>query len=606
MRIAILLPLVLACQCDGVLTGTNGLLDDGWSNPFPTHHLVGEDGRLALRDLPEGGDTPIPLDRIAWRRGFSATQTAVLRWDGIDPTALPTMREATSTGNVRMIDVDAGRELRCFAELDAYPGAVPPALLVRPLEPLPVGSDIAVVVTTAVMDRPAEFAALLAGDLAPEVADDLPGYPELLASVTAITSLADDVIALAWKFPVAKGTAPLTSALAQRLPSTGHRFTVLRELDAGDFVPPYTWRAAEGTFDVTGFLEDGLLLDLTDDGRVRWTAPDTAHLYVHLPTSVADAPAGSVPVLLFGHGIFSEPATYLDDPDDESRVLLLAEELGAIVVGTTWRGLTTEDIDIPIALGQDFGRLPELTDRLIQAQVDFATLADSLATGDLLSDPVFQGRQGQLLPDPSRISYLGISLGAIEGAVLVAQDLPIDHAVLHVGGAQWSTLLERSSNWAQFELFVTRAIPDAGDRQVLYALSQLWWDAVDPMSWIDELKGSPLLLQESIGDEQVANITTETLARGLGLQVLEPPVLVPPGLDPVAGPLASGSALVQLDPEVEPPPDVNRPAPVTGAHEAPRTWEGTRLQIIDHVTTGAIVHHCGDAPCSATNQGGAE
>jgi hypothetical protein len=283
---------------------------------------------------------------------------------------------------------------------------------------------------------------------------------------------------------------------------------------------------------------------------------------------------------------------------------LLAEELGAIVVGTNWRGLTREDIDIPIALGQDFGRLPELTDRLIQAQVDFATLADALATGDLLSDPIFQGRSGQLLPDPSRISYLGISLGAIEGAVLLAQDPPIDHAVLHVGGAQWSTLLERSSNWAPFELFVANTIPDAGDRQVLYALSQLWWDAVDPTSWIDELQDRPLLLQESIHDEQVANVTTDTLARALALPILDPAVTVPPGLSTAGAPLSS--ALVQLDPEEEAPPPINRPAPVTGAHETPRTWEGTRLQILDHLRDGAIRHHCGDAPCSASNPGGAE
>jgi len=545
------------------------------------------DGRLALIDLPDVGETPIPLERIAWRSGFSAAQTAVVRWDGIDAAALPSIAKATATGNVRMVDLVGGRQLRCFAELDAYPGASPPSLLVRPLEALPMGGTVGVVITTAVMDRPAPF-------------DDA----ELLSSVADITGLVEDDIALAWSFPVADGTTPLGSALTQREPFIGHRFTTLRELDSGDVVPPYTWRAAEGTFDVTGFLEDGRVLDLASDGQVTPTGTDTAHLYIHLPTSVADAPAGTVPVLLFGHGIFKEPASYLDDPDDESRVLLLAEELGAIVVGTNWRGLTTEDIDIPIALGQDFGRLPELTDRLIQAQVDFATLADALATGDLLSDPVFLGRQGQLLPDPSRISYLGISLGAIEGAVLLAQELPIDHAVLHVGGAQWSTLLERSSNWAPFELFVARAIPDAGDRQVLYALSQLWWDAVDPTSWVDELQGRPLLLQESIGDEQVANVTTETLARALGLQLLEPAVAVPPGLDPIAGPLSSGAALVQFDPEVELPPEVNRPAPVTGAHEAPRTWEGTRLQIIDHLTTGAIVHHCGDAPCSATNQGG--
>ena len=169
----------------------------------------------------------------------------------------------------------------------------------------------------------------------------------------------------------------------------------------------------------------------------------------------------------------------------------------------------------------------------------------------------------------------------------------------------WSTLLERSSDWPLFELLVTQTVTDPLDRQRLYALSQLWWDPVDPMSYVSDLQKSSFLLQISIGDEQVANLTSEALARSVGLPLLSPEVTHPFGMTAVEGPLPTdSSALVQYDPEVALPENVNRPAEVSGAHEMPRLWLGTRHQTIDYLLNGKIVvHHCAELPCSASNQG---
>jgi hypothetical protein len=171
----------------------------------------------------------------------------------------------------------------------------------------------------------------------------------------------------------------------------------------------------------------------------------------------------------------------------------------------------------------------------------------------------------------------------------------------------WSTMLERSSNWPTFEYLVELDVPNAADRQVLYALTQLWWDAVDPVAYAPELSGRSFLLQESVGDEQVPNLATEVLARSVGLPVLNPTDLVPYGLSAVDGPLPPGSrALVRFDPEQPAPAATNRPAEDSAAHELPRTWDGARLQVIDHLTPGLegqVVHHCGDEVCSASNPG---
>lgn len=587
-----------------------GLLGTGWANPFPNAEAIGADGSLSLRDLPSGGDTPLPLDRLAWRTGFSPAQTSVLRLPGVRADGLPTFASIDpNAGTVRMVDLTDGRALACFAELDAHPDAADePALLIRPLEALPYGHRIGVVVTTDAVERPERFDALLSDRPPASLADRSSHYRELLADLSAVTGVAQDDIAVAWDFPIADGTRPLTSALEQLAPpSAPLTITRLRELDAGDGVAPYTWRAVDATFRVQDFLIDDLHLDLQADASVRPVGETDAYLYVHLPTSVKDAPAGSVPVLVFGHGIFGQPSFYLDDADDPSSVLQLADEAGMVVVATNWRGLTYTDRTTPIAVATDFGRFPDLTDQLVQGQINTRTLVEQIAAGAWNDDPIFTGAQGQSLLDTSRIYYYGISLGAIEGAVMLAQDPPIDAAALHVGGAMWSTMLERSSNWSAFELLVVPTIPDPADRQVLYALSQLWWDPVDPIAWVGPLSQRSLLLQESVGDEQVPNLTTDALARSLGLPILTPAPGEPWGLEPAAAPLGPGSrALVRFDPDVGLPEAGNRPAAVTEAHEIPRTWTGARRQVIDHLQPGLegqVIHHCGAGPCTAANTG---
>lgn len=584
-----------------------GIVGTGWANPFPNPQQMDESGHLALIDLPSGGETPIPVERLAWRTGFSPSQVSVLRLDGIDPSGFPSVDTITpGEGTVRMVDLTDGRAVACFAELDAYPDADEHALLVRPLEGLPDGHRIAVAVLTDAVPRPARFDAMLSDAPPPSLAEVAPSYRQLVDDLDVFGIPAAD-IAIAWEFPVADGTAPLKSALAQLTVPGGHTFDRIRNATDGDTVAPYTWRAAEGTFRAMNFVIDDRSLDLQPDGSVAPVGETDALLYVHIPTSVADAPAGSVPIVVFGHGIFGEPADYLDDPGDSGRVNQLADELGVIVLGTTWRGLSASDRIVPIGVASDFATFHELTDLLVQGQTNTRTLIEYASSGGLFEDPVFLGASGQSLPDPSHVSYYGISLGAIEGAVLLAQDPPLDAAAFHVGGASWSTMLERSSNWAAFELFIRAAVESAADRQVLYSLSQLWWDPVDPMSYTTQLTGRSFLLQESIGDDQVPNLTTEMFARTVGLPVLNPVGEVPFGLSAVDGPLPPGSqALVRFDPEITPPPLDNRPAPVTGAHGEPRTWPGARLQVRDHLTQGLegqIIHHCGDAPCSAENQG---
>jgi pimeloyl-ACP methyl ester carboxylesterase len=469
------------------------------------------------------------------------------------------------------------------------------------------GHTIGVVVTKAATPRVAALDRLL-GDEPGEDYTALAKHTKDLVQGFVDLGIAEADISVVWDFPVAADAgAPLRSAISQLAIEGPATFDFIRDV-ADDVVPPMTWRAAEGHFPVTDFLVDDARLDLAADGTVSPTGTAESDLYVHIPTSASTAEPGTVPVLLFGHGIFSQANNYLDQEDDPSGVLALAEEGGFIVIATRWRGLTSTDLVEVIEAANDFSQFDSVAERLVQGQVNNRSLIEMVRDGTLFTDPVFQNAAGEVLPDPNRLSYYGISLGGIEGAVLLAQDAPLDAAVLHVGGGFWSTMLERSSNWPTFENLMEDQIPDPADRQLMYAVSQLWWDAVDPITYADKLSDVPMLFQYSLGDEQVPNMTTEALARSINLPILTPNGHVPWGLETIDGPLPPGSrALVQFDPEVPHPPQTNRPLQEgTGAHVGPRVWAGTRAQTIAHSELGSegqIIHFCGVDVCSASNTG---
>ena len=580
----------------------SGLLGEGLMNPYPNPWLV-EEGhvRIPVEDLPPPSVTnpsgDFPVERVAYRTGFSPVNPIVLRLPEVDCSACPKWKKPTpGEGSVLLVDMTAGEFLPVFAELDAHPDAVDPTLIIRPQVSMADGHDIAVVVTTAAVARPDRFQDLVDG-----VADSKhrQRFLDLIDGLGALGVNEPD-IALAWDFPIGDGTAPLRSAISQVEPLGSWEFSFIRNLEDGNDVPDFTWRSAYGRFDVQSF-RDGGVLSLNEDGSVNETGTDDAMLVAIIPDSVIDAPAGSVPVLLYGHGLLSSPQIDLYDNNGWAPHEL-AHDLGAIVIATSWGGLDAEEVLLAVAVANDFAQMPVLTGAMIQGQANTRSLVKMITEGDLLSDPVFQGAQGQPLADVDSVTYWGISMGGILGGVLMSQNPEIDAGVLHVGGGAWSTLLERSRNWTQFEFMVLGAVPKPEDRQTFYALSQLFWDAVDPMSYSADLQDRLILLQEAFGDDAVNNMTTRMLARSLALPLLSPSVDDVFGLETVAADLPAGSrAMVQFDPERGAPPNKNRPAAPSGAHDTTVGWDETRWQAEDFLradSMGAVVHYCGDTPCT--------
>lgn len=571
-----------------------GALGEGPLNPFPSMELVEDD----LVAVPEGilpqveGGTALDVARFNWREGFSRVQTSVVMLPvDVDAESLPSQAELGVGGSVQMWDLDTGTEIPMFAELDAHPDALESgerALLVRPMQPMTPGHRVAVALTPGVTSGGSPLS--LPEWEAAKAAD--PHYAELASELEALGV----EVALAWDFPVGDGTLALRSAVAGR--GAPGAVTVDRtwDTDLGDELPPGLWRKVRGTFTADTWLVDDQVFETVDGAPVRQGTAEV-ELWVYVPDAVRKLAPGTAPVVVFGHGILSDPDDYFGEDDDPSAVIDVANRLGAVVVATVWRGLTTDDLADTVIVAADFGQFPQVTDRLTQGVLNNLSLIELVTGGGLLDLPELTG-----LADPTSVLWYGISLGSIEGAVTLANQDTIPRAVFNVGGADWSTMLERSSNWPTFELQVQRGIPDPWDRQILFSASQMLWDPVDPASYVEDLATRSALWQESIGDEQVPNLTTELLMRGVGAPLGEPTVTTPYGIATVALP-TEGPAFVQFDPEVDPPEEANRPAEVSGAHGAIRLYEGCREQTVTYLTEGTVEHYCGDAPCSASNQG---
>jgi hypothetical protein len=248
----------------------------------------------------------------------------------------------------------------------------------------------------------------------------------------------------------------------------------------------------------------------------------------------------------------------------------------------------------------DFGRFPIVTDRLQQGVSNVLALERLVRTRFRDAD-FLQAAGGGSLINPDRILYYGISLGGIEGATFVANAQHVQFGVLHVAAGAWTTLLERSSNWSDYDRTMRMWTPDPVDRQVLYAVSQMLWDPVDSITQYVALRAKSVLWQASIGDAQVSNLATELLARSVDVPLLQPSPTHPCCLDETAAPLPPGSsALMQYDPGCGRSVPGNRPAEDNDAHGAVRNLEETIRQIETFFTPGTegtIIHPCGTGPC---------
>jgi hypothetical protein len=328
-----------------------------------------------------------------------------------------------------------------------------------------------------------------------------------------------------------------------------------------------------------------------------------------IPRAALVAPGQAV---LYGHGLFSNQ-TEVTTPDIEE----VAQKYDITFCGAVWLGLASPDLAADVKVIQNLSLFPEIPDQMQQAYLDFLFLGRAIASSAGLARlAAFHGPDGQpLLTTKNRLlGYVGYSEGGIEGAALAALAQDFTRAVLGVPGMEYSLLLNRSVDFTPFEQLLNVSYPDKLEQQILLGLLQMLWDRGEGDGYADHITSDPLpgtpvkevLMHEAFGDHQVANVSTELMARTLGVHIYQPALKPHRSLDvvPFWGIPAiprfpfPGSALVVWDSGSPPAPPANIP-PTKGhdPHSDPGNTPAAQEQAVLFLLTGEVFDTCGGLPC---------
>lgn len=400
-----------------------------------------------------------------------------------------------------------------------------------------------------------------------------------------------------------------------------------------------TFRRIDGTFQVPLYLTEagipGSELSLGPDGLPERVGEFTASFRCIIPfAATTDGGTLAVPAraALYGHGLLGSA-----NETSASHVQAFANEHNFVVCGTDWTGFAEDDaVFVAFQVLKDFSKFPRFIDRQHQGVLNFMVLGKLLLAEDgFASDAAFRVG-GESVIDPSGLFYDGNSQGGILGGVLAAFETDITRFVLGVPGINYSTLLDRSTDFEDFRTLLAAYYTNGLDRTTLIVLSQILWDQTDPSGHVrhtlaDPYPGTPakkILYQVAFGDHQVAPVSVEIAARSNGASihtpVLEPGKVVPEvtpyfGIPSIPAYPFDGSAVVIWDSGNPPPPIGNVPPPLivdtdpewadlsacaqdhdSDPHECPRRQPAARLQKSEFLKNdGAVVDVCGGLACLA-------
>jgi hypothetical protein len=662
VALAICAPSASAAICDPI-GGGHCLM------PFPNDYFTKRDGRtptgkrLALpRAAMPANKDGVRIDPRDWNRadGFSPGQQITVRIPGLDnPRAFRRSRIAPITDIGRslaprqavvLIDARTGKRQPFWAELDASaPSDAQRALLIRPAKNLAAGRRYIVALrrlktASGKRIRPTfAFRALRdrRATRSQAIAQRRPAMERVFRALKRARVARRDLV-LAWDFTVASRRSTTGPMLHMRDEAfEGLADPNLRDLRPAGTSPlfaitrtevtppsePEIARIVEGTVTAPCYLENdgcavGKGFHRGADGLPEQKPGNTYAAFFRCVIP-RDVPAGGGRALLYGHGLLGNP---LDSRDSaQAQLKTLAHQQGFTVCGTYWSGLSAadggEDTAQAAAAIQDLSKFGAITDRLQQGMLNMLLLGRAMVAADgFRSHPAFAGA----FDATQRLFYDGNSQGGIEGGALTAVAPDFDRAVLGVPGMNYSTLLQRSVDFAPFRSLLEAAYPKPLDRTLIYSLLSNLWDRGEANGYAQYMTRRPLpntpphevLLHVALGDHQVAPVTAEVMARTIGARVWDK---LDPGRsaddEPFFGIPAlsdfpyTGSALLVFDsgpltpanPQGTPLPPTGNLPPTAGQdpHEFPRRTQDARTMKDQFLRVGGRLQTppCGGGVC---------
>lgn len=593
--------------------------------PWPNDRFTRADADTATGrrlDLPADGmpanAAGTRIDPTEWNRndGFapaSALLTVIPDLD-VEASGLPLVTDIGASldedSPLVLVDTETGDRVAAWAELDA--NAEDPAdqaLMVQPATALIEGHRH--VIGLRDLKRTDGEDVEPSDGFAVQLAD-----PDEAATATfedleeAGVDIGD--LDVAWSFTVGSGDdisgrlRSMWSETSEQLGDGAPAFTVDSDEESG------AARIIRGTFEMPKYLQGdggpGTVMDNDDDPDGIPTADGTMaadYVCVVPKDASADDPAGTV---IYGHGLLGTRDQTLD-------IGMLGASVGLGFCGLDYLGMSAADVAPIVASFEDLSDFRTVPDRLQQGHLGFLLLGRLLASDDgFASDPAFQDDGGEPTIDTGEVALLGASQGGILGGVASALTNDWQQVILAVPGMGYNLLLRRSVDFDEFFPAVEASYPDELDQALVLELLEQLWQRGENAGYVQHLTDDPypgvepkdVLLLEAFGDHQVANVSTEKLARSLGLDRREPTLADGRstddepfwGIDPIEALPTDGSGLVVWDfgtpaPPVENVPNRGGEDPHGKLSNVP---EALAL-VLSFVTEGSITDVCGDGPC---------
>ena len=262
-----------------------------------------------------------------------------------------------------------------------------------------------------------------------------------------------------------------------------------------------------------------------------------------------------VPVVIFGHGLWVFKETMLQITRE-----LLQEGFAILAIDAACHG-SRIDTDGFIAALFKLETVQEAVSCLTQTIADELTLVHllkgDLAKPTLIPEVSYKGQEDELPDlDTDTVLYVGQSMGTVIGLTFVALSRDISTAVLNVPGSGIVSIVTNGILTAPLvgKQFIPRGTPPL-DAQLLYVSGQNFVDYMDPMNFAPQLsrnlftehdEDKQILLQQSRNDGFIPNWVTDTLARALGVPLVEPFTYLPYGITTVPSP-AKGSGVFHYE-----------------------------------------------------------
>ena len=311
---------------------------------------------------------------------------------------------------------------------------------------------------------------------------------------------------------------------------------------------------------------------------------------------------------LYGHGLLGDRGESTGGSTDRDR------ERDFMPCAVNWMGFAQYDVANALLTLTDPSNMPTMADRAQQGFLNFLYLGRALAHPQgLVSNPAFKDASGHPLFKTNQLFYDGNSQGGIMGGSLCALSVDLTRCVLGVTGMNYSTLLNRSSDWEgplidpsnpgipSYSSFLYEMFPNKMEQQLVMALLQMLWDRAEADGYAEQMTNHPLpntpkhhvLMQVGLGDWQVTNFSAMVEARTIGARIMQTALM--PGRAWTAAPTLGteafpgglralptdgqgnilpwgGSALVFFDAGNLAPPNANIPPADVGndPHEIPR------------------------------------